>query len=91
MNLRGYCMEKEIKRFKSRKEQLFELLLFGAGSLLGLYLVIDIIISSEEILTSFIMDRQLIGDSGQRGSIALQQFIISNFGKKRIFDFFYNV
>ena len=72
----------KIHRFKSRKEQLFELLLFGAGSLLGLYLVIDIIISSEEILTSFIMDRQLIGDGGQRGAIALQQFIISNFGKK---------
>ena len=78
----------KIHRFKSRKEQLFELLLFGAGSLLGLYLVIDIIISSEEILTSFIMDRQLIGDGGQRGAIALQQFIISNFGKKGFLIFF---
>ncbi len=27
------------------------------------------------------MDRELIGRSGQRGAIALQQFVISNFGK----------
>ena len=82
MNLRGYCMEKEIKRFKSQKEQLFELLLFSTMCLFGLYIIIDTIVSSEENLIASIMNWQLIGRSGQRGAIALQQFVISNFGKK---------
>ncbi len=75
-------MEKEIKRFKSQKEQLFELLLFSTMCLFGLYIIIDTIVSSEENLIASIMNWQLIGRSGQRGAIALQQFVISNFGKK---------
>ena len=33
------------------------------------------------------MDRELIGSSGQRGAIALQQFVVSNFGKKSFLIF----
>lgn len=50
--------------------------------LFGLYIIIDTIVSSEEELIASIMDRELIGGSGQRGAIALQQFVVSNFGKK---------
>ena len=82
MNLRGYCMKKKNKRFKSKREQLFELLLFSTMCLFGLYFIIDTIVRSEEELITTIMDWELIGGSGQRGAIALQQFVISNFGKK---------
>ena len=75
-------MEKKIKRFKSKREQLFELLFLSIMCLFGLYIIIDTIVSSEEKLITSIMDRELIGGSGQRGAIALQQFVISNFGKK---------
>ena len=74
-------MEKKIKRFKSKREQLFELLFFGLFCLGCLYAIISIALRSEEDLFAFIMDQQLIGGSGQRGAIALQQFVISNFGK----------
>lgn len=75
-------MEKKIKRFKSKREQLFELLFLSTMCLFGLYIIINTIVSSEENLIASIMDRELIGGSGQRGAIALQQFVISNFGKK---------
>lgn len=75
-------MEKKIKRFKSKREQLFELLFLSIMCLFGLYIIIDTIVSSEEKLITSIMDWELIGRSGQRGAIALQQFVISNFGKK---------
>ena len=68
-------------RFKSKREQLFELLFFCLFCLGCLYEIIRIALRSEEDLFAFIMDRQLIGGSGQRGAIALQQFVISNFGK----------
>ena len=74
-------MKKKIKRFKSKREQLFELLFFGLFCLGFLYAIISIALRSEEDLFAFIMDQQLIGGSGQRGAIALQQFVISNFGK----------
>ena len=74
-------MKKKIKRFKSKREQLFELLCFGLFCLGCLYAIISIALRSEEDLFAFIMDQQLIGGSGQRGAIALQQFVISNFGK----------
>ena len=74
-------MKKKIKRFKSKREQLFELLFFGLFCLGCLYAIISIALRSEEDLFAFIMDQQLIGGSGQRGAIALQQFVISNFGK----------
>ena len=69
-------------RFKSQKEQLFELLFCSIMCLFGLYFIIDTIVSSEEELITTIMDWELIGHSGQRRAIALQQFVISNFGKK---------
>ena len=75
-------MEKKINRFNSKIDQLFELLFCCIMCLFGLYFIIDTIVSSEEELITTIMDWELIGGSGQRGAIALQQFVISNFGKK---------
>ena len=80
-------MKKDNKRFKSKREQLFELLFLSTMCLFGLYIIIDTIVSSEEELIASIMDRELIGSSGQRGAIALQQFVVSNFGKKSFLIF----
>ena len=74
---------KEIsKNFRSKKSQLLYLLFLSIIICFGSFTFIDTLIRDENIIKAEILEQNLVGDAKQRGIIALQQFIISNFGKK---------
>ena len=81
MNLCGYCMEKKIKRFKSKREQLFELLVYGLLFIGGFVFSIDIILQDESTLIKQWGEQELGGSSGQQLAQAIEMFVVNIFGK----------
>ena len=74
-------MKKKNKRFKSKKEQLFELSFYGLLLVGELYVLIGVLSQNESDLIEQWGEQQLVGSSGQRSAQAIEMFVINNFGK----------
>lgn len=74
-------MEKKIKRFKSKREQLFELSFYGLLLVGELYVLIGVLSKNESDLIKQWGEQQLVGSGGQRSAQVIEMFVINNFGK----------
>ena len=74
-------MKKKNQRFKSKKEQLFELSFYGLLLVGELYVLIGVLSQNESDLIEQWGEQQLVGSSGQRSAQAIEMFVINNFGK----------
>lgn len=71
----------EPKRFKSKREQLFEILVYGLLFIGGFVFSIDIILQDESTLIKQWGEQRLGGSSGQQLAQAIEMFVVNVFGK----------
>jgi len=74
-------MEKKSKCFKSERELIFELIVYGLLFICGFVFSIDIILQDESTLIKQWGEQELGGSGGQQLAQAIEMFVVNVFGK----------
>ena len=72
---------KKSKHFKSEKELIFDLFVYGLLFIVVFYNLIDSVFQNEKELIEHWGKQELVGSGGQRSAQAIEMFVINEFGK----------